>query len=275
QTNAVERTYTYLNDGPDWHITLPEVSQEDGIISSLLAVRKSVLRIGILYEHKSTTQMLFGSGCLLTDRLILTYAHNFDVLLWGMERVPYSRIYVCFCDPACESLFSLLNPSHMLSESSLLSRGLVHDNLSKYDEVSGQITDLAILQLNTPVSHGQRNEFLRPKMNSLSTLSRSSINSKLYLVGYNGELIEQSELDPYKHLKGFGTSTIDKLNFNHNANHKSISIGRFIQESSSDSLYATHNCSTLSGSGGALMLDSEGNFAGIHIGVSKSRLNKK
>ncbi|CAF1138399.1 unnamed protein product [Didymodactylos carnosus] len=164
----------------------------------------------------------------------------------------------------------------MLSEASLLSRGLAHDNLSKYGEVSGQITAIwAILQLNTPVSHGQRNEFLRPKMNSLSTLSRSSINSKLYLVGYNGELIEQSELDPYKHLKGFGTSTIDKLNFNHNDNHKSISIGRFIQESSSDSLYATHNCGTLPGSGGALMLDSEGNFAGIHIGVSKSRLNKK
>ena len=61
----------------------------------------------------------------------------------------------------------------------------------------------------------------------------------------------------------------------HNADNKSISIGRFIQESFTDNQYAMHNCSTLAGSSGTAILDAEGRFIGIHIGVSNSRITKK
>jgi len=78
-----------------------------------------------------------------------------------------------------------------------------------------------------------------------------------------------------KSIKGFDNVTIDKLNSHHNANYKSISIGRLIEScSTSQYQYATHNCSTLRGSSGALMLDATGRFAGIHIGIINSRKGK-
>ena len=101
-----------------------------------------------------------------------------------------------------------------------------------------------------------------------------SINSKLYLIGYNGELGEPSDLDPYKYLKDFNNTTIDKLNSYLNANCRSVAIGRLIEEPSPETSYSTHSCSTLPGSSGAIILDTNGKVAGIHIGVSNSRKAK-
>ena len=74
---------------------------ENEIISSLLSVRKSIVRIGVLYERESAIEMFFGSGLLLTDELILTCAHNFDPIIWSTKKVPYSKIYIC-----CKNIFS-------------------------------------------------------------------------------------------------------------------------------------------------------------------------
>ncbi len=65
------------------------------------------------------------------------------------------------------------------------------------------------------------------------------------------------------------------MNYHYNADNKSISIGRFIQESFLDNRYAMHNCSTLAGSSGAAILDAEGRLIGIHTGVVNLRITKK
>ena len=190
----IEQTYTYVNNGYDWQIVLPKITQENPIIRSLLNIRKSILHIGILYEHKSTYQMFFGSRCLLTNELILTCAHNFDVVQWGNKNVPYSKIYVCLCDPAPELFFSLSNRNESLMEASLVRRGLLQDNLSEYDQVNSDMVDLAILKLYKPVQHLHRHELVRPKFNSPFKFNSSLINSKLYVVCDNGELTENSDL---------------------------------------------------------------------------------
>jgi hypothetical protein len=271
-TNTIEKTYTYINDGSDYKIIIPKINHEQHEIKkALLDVRKLILRIAICYELGSTTQVLFGSTFLLTDKLILTCGHNFDVLIWQNKNVSYSKIYVSFYDPAPENLFSLLNPTQQLTEAKLLFRGLKRDKLTKHDEVGDDMTDLTLIELVTPATHVQVHEYFNPKFNL--SLNNMPINSKLYLIAYNGQLKNNDSLSPYRYLKDFHNLTIDNLNYNHNANHKSISIGHLIQ-APSENAYATHNCSTLCGATGALILDSVGKFEGIHIGISNSRNGK-
>lgn len=96
-TNTIEKTYTYINDGSDYKIIIPKINHEQhDIKKALLDVRKLILRIAICYELGSTIQVLFGSGCLLNDKLIVTCRHNFDVLIWQNKKVSYSKIYVSF-----------------------------------------------------------------------------------------------------------------------------------------------------------------------------------
>lgn len=273
QTNSIQKTYTYTSDGLNYYIMLPKNSNEN-LISSLLFARKIVVRIGILYKHKSSTEMFFGSGFLLTDRLVLTCAHNFDPIQWGKEKVSYSKIYVCFLDPASETYFSTNDSNNFLIQAKIIRRGLIEDNMSDYSEVKSNTTDLAILELDKAVGHIQVNEYFDPKLNSPSESNIIPINAELFLIGYNGELIEDDDLKPYRYLKNFENLTIDTLNYSHHVNYKSISIGHFVQESSIDNQYAMHDCSTLSGSSGSLILDSTGRFVGIHIGVVNSRKEK-
>ncbi|CAM4839604.1 unnamed protein product [Rotaria magnacalcarata] len=274
EMNSIEQTYTYIDCGSTWQIISPRIPCENEIISSLLSVRKSIVRIGVLYERESAIEMFFGSGLLLTDELILTCAHNFDPIIWSTKKVPYSKIYICCCDPAFESFFSLSNRTQVLTEATIIRRGLERDNLTKYDEVECQMTDLALIRLNKPLTHLQIDEYFDPKLNLLSSTSNHTpMNSGLYLICYNGQLKDSDDLIPYKNVKGFENITIDELNAQHNVNYKSISIGRLIEFCSTNQ-YATHNCSTLRGSSGCLMLDSKGNFAGIHIGVINSRKGK-
>jgi len=238
----------------------------------VLNVRKLIIRIAIVYEHESTTKFFFGNDFLITNQLILTCAHHFT---WNNEKVSYSKIYVCCCDPAYETFFSLVDPSNVLIEAKQIRRGLERDNLTEYDEVNCYRTDLALLELITSTTHLQVNEYFNPKLNLSSFIMKNTpISSKLYLIGYNGQLKDNDDLNPYRYLKDFENLTIDKLNLHHNVNYKLISVGHLIEESSSLNQYSTHNCSILCGSSGALMLNSMGKFAGIHIGVINSRKEK-
>ncbi|CAF1050651.1 unnamed protein product [Rotaria sp. Silwood1] len=272
QTNSIQETYTYASDGLNYYIELPKTPSEN-LRSSLLFVRKMVLRIGILYKHESTKQMYFGNGLLLTNRLVLTCAHNFDPIQWENKNVSYTKIYACFLDPASETYFFSNDSNNFLIEAKIIRRGLIEDNMFDYNEVKSNTTDLAILELDKPAPHIQLNEYFDPKLNS-SSQSNITINSELFLIGYNGKLTQNDDLKPYRYLKDFENLTIDTLNYSHHVNNKSISIGRLIQEASLDNQYAMHDCSTLLGSSGALILDSTGKFVGIHIGVVNSRREK-
>ncbi|CAF1353390.1 unnamed protein product [Rotaria sordida] len=261
QLNSVEQTYTYIYDDSNCKIDLPNISCEDVMVLSLLSIRKLILRIEVIYEHKRTIEIYFGSGFLLNDRLVLTCAHSFDPIQWGKEKVPYKKIHVCYSDPAYETFFSSVNPSNLLIAATVIRRGLEKDNLSNYDELKSDSTDLAILALDKAVTHLQFNEYFEPKLNCSSSKSGAiTINSKLFLVSYNGELTDDDALKPYRYLKGPENLTIEKLNYSHHVNYKSISIGNLIQESSSDNQYGMHNCTILPGSSGALIIGSAEQF---------------
>ncbi|CAF2085942.1 unnamed protein product [Rotaria magnacalcarata] len=90
KANALDRTYKYVYDGITWQFSLPDISNER-IIASLLSLRSLIVRIGVLYLHKSTTRMLFGSGLLLNNQIVLTCAHNFDPINWGDEIVAFTK----------------------------------------------------------------------------------------------------------------------------------------------------------------------------------------
>ncbi|CAF5045302.1 unnamed protein product [Rotaria sp. Silwood1] len=100
----------------------------------------------------------------------------------------------------------------------------------------------------------------------ISSSNVTPVNCKLFLAGYNGELYDKNDLNAYKYTKGFELLTID---------NKSISIGYLIEELSSNNNYEMHNCSTLTGSSGAVIVDSIGRFIGIHIEIANSRISKK
>lgn len=264
-----------MNDRSNWLLFLPKMNSESDIISSLLAARKFVVRIGILYARKSSTQIFYGTGLLLTDRFVLTCSHHFDVVEWGEENVSHSKINICLCDPADESLFSISNPSPLLIEAKLVRRGLCADNISDYDYTRSSSTDLALLELTRSATHLEKNACFNPKLTSSSFLSNNyAINSKLYLIGYNGELQDSDQLTPYKYLNDFSNLSVDTLNLYHKANCKSVSVGRLIDPCVTDR-YGAHNCTTLPGSSGSLMIDSNGKFIGLHIGVTNSRRGKK
>ena len=80
-TNSIQQTYPYIYDGSTWDIFLTEIPNENQIKSSLLSIRPLILRIGVVYEEDSGIQMIFGSGCLITNNLLLTCAHIFDPIL--------------------------------------------------------------------------------------------------------------------------------------------------------------------------------------------------
>ncbi|CAF1350487.1 unnamed protein product [Rotaria magnacalcarata] len=275
ETKSLNRTYNYLYNESKCRITLPEISRDSLIISSLLSIRRLIVRIGVFYETGSSIQLFFGSGLLLNDKLVLTCAHNFDAIEWEDKPIRHSKIVICCLDPANESLFSMFNPSDDLIEAKLFRRGLIQDNMSNYDESNVNTTDLAILLLDKHIQSLSSNEFFDPKLNSLLPKSNDiPMNSQLFLISYNGELTDNNELNPYKDEKGFENVSIDKLNFYHNVNHKSVSIGRLIQDSPSNDKHVMHSCSTLRGSSGGVVLYSTGKFAGIHIGVANSRKRK-
>jgi hypothetical protein len=274
KSNTLRKTFKYVFDGLSFHVLLPDITNQV-IISSVLSIRLLVVRIGIEYIYKSTIRVLFGSGVLLNNELVLTCAHNFDPIEWGDEKIPFRKIYISSSDPANSDLFLEKEANNSLIECQLIQRGLKKENISKYDELKSTDTDLAILKLNQPPPYLPVDTYFDPKLTSSSSKSNTaSINSNLFLVGYNGE-VDKSDLNPYEHIKGFKNVTPDALNYHHNADSKSISIGRLIQESFSDNQYAMHNCSTLPGSSGAAILDAEGRFIGIHIGVANSRTTKK
>jgi hypothetical protein len=276
QTKLLDQTYNYIYDGSKCEIFLPEIPRDTLIIPSLLNIRQLIVRIGVFYENGSTIQVFFGSGVLLNNKLILTCAHNFDAIESENGIIRYTKIFVCSSDPANERLFSLVNPSEKLIEAKIIRRGLIEDNMSDYDESKSNSTDLAILALDKPLQDLSSNQFFDPKLNLLLSNSNDiPINSQLFLISYNGELTDNDDLNPYKHEKGFEDVTIDKLNFYHNVNHKSVSIGRLIEKSSSNNAYAMHSCSALRGSSGGIILDSNGRFVGIHIGIFNSRKNKQ
>ncbi len=58
-------------------------------------------------------------------------------------------------------------------------------------------------------------------------------------------MADDDDSNPYKYLKGSENLTVNKLNLQHNVNYKSISMGRLMQESSSNNQYALRDCSTL------------------------------
>lgn len=92
-TNVLEKTYTYTVNGSNYRILLPKDVNED-LVSSLLFVRPLVVRIGVSYARESAVQMYFGSGLLISDKLVLTCAHNFDPITWGKEKISYDTINV-------------------------------------------------------------------------------------------------------------------------------------------------------------------------------------
>jgi hypothetical protein len=166
-----------------------------------------------LYQHKSASEIYFGSGFLLNNRLVLTCAHNFDPIQWENEYVSFSKIYVCFLDPASETFFVSKDSNNFLIEAMIIRRGLIEDNMNDYDEVQSNKTDLAILQLDKPASHIQLNEYFHPQLNSSSVSNIIPINSELCLIGYNDEFTAHDDLKPYRHLKEFKNLTIDTLNY--------------------------------------------------------------
>ena len=218
--------------------------------------------------------MYLASGFLLTDRLVLTCAYSFDPIQWENKRVSYSEIYACFLDPASEICFSSNDSHNFLIQAKIIRRGLIEDNMSDYDEVKSNTTDLALLELDKPATDVQFNEYFDPKLNSSFESNIIPINSKLFLIGYNGKLTEDNDMKPYRCLKDFQGLTIDTLNYSHNANCKSVSIGHLIEDACQNNPYSLHNCSTLPGSSGSIILDCYGRLAGIHIGTSNSRKQK-
>jgi hypothetical protein len=238
----------------------------------LLAIRPLIVRIGVVYDYNSSIEMVYGSGCLITNNLILTCAHTFDPIFWDTKKISYSNILVGLCDPAPDKYFSLANPNKIVFPAKILQRGLVQENVDKYTELKDTDTDLALLILDNEISNITLDQYFNPKFDLVSSKPGDlPLNSNIYLIGYNGELRKETELTPYQYLKNFKNLTIDKLNHSHHVNYKSISIGNLIKEACQDYPYALHNCSTLSGSSGSITLDCYGRLAGIHIGVYNSR----
>ncbi|CAF2851219.1 unnamed protein product [Rotaria sp. Silwood2] len=276
QTNSFDKTYTYSYDGFNCKTSLPKIPNENQITSTLLSIRHLVLRIAVFYERKTTTEMVFGSGCLITNKLLLTSGHTFDPIQWGTDKVSYSKILVAFCDPVPDTVFSFLNPHQTVYQAKIIQRGIVEDHITDYTEIKDNYTDLALLELDNEVENVTMDQYFDPKFDLKSSkLVDVLLNSKLYLIGYNGELIDQDELKPYQYLKDFNDLTIDKLNIYHNVNYKSISIGNLIKEASESDQYSLHNCSTLSGSSGSIILNCYGSLAGIHIGINNFRKGRE
>ncbi|CAM4922854.1 unnamed protein product [Rotaria socialis] len=136
----------------------------------------------------------------------------------------------------------------------ILQRSLAEENIDEHTELKDTDTDLALLMLDNEIPNITEDQYLNPKFDFVSLKSGDiPINSKLYLVGYNGELGEQQDFTPYKYLEDFNNSTIYQLNHCHHVNYKSISIGHLIREACQNNPYFSHNCSTLPGSSGSIV----------------------
>ncbi|CAF4139900.1 unnamed protein product, partial [Rotaria magnacalcarata] len=247
QTNSIQETYPYIYDGSTWQIFIPKVSNENKIKSSLLSIRSLVLRIAVVYEREAAIQMIFGSGYLITNNLLLTCAHIFDPILWGMNKISYSKILVGFCDLAPDKFFSLLNPDKIVFPAKILQRGLVRENIDEYTELKDTDTDLALLMLDNEIPNIIEDQYFNPKFDFKSKPDDIPTNSNLYLVGYNGELREQKDLVPYRYLEAFNNTTTFQLNHCHHVNYN-----------------------TLPGSSGSIILNCYGRLVGVHIGISSS-----
>lgn len=271
-TKLLKETYPYIYDGSTAQIFLPKVSNENEVKLSLLSIRPIIVRIAVIYEHETEIQMTFGSGCLITNNLVLTCAHVFDPITWDDKQISYSTIVVGCCDPCANKYFSLLNSNNFVFSAEILQRGLVEENINKSCELKDTDTDLALLRLNNPIEY-LKDHYFHPKLDVVCS-NTLPLKSNLYMIGYNGKLRKQNELQPYKYLPCFSDLSIRELNEAHHVDYKSISIGNLIKDISQEDSYALHDCSSLPGSSGSIMLDYYGRLVGIHIGVSNSKRQK-
>ena len=272
EANALDRTYAYFYDGSNWQISLPRIPKDDPIVSSLLAIRPFIIRIGIAFEKVAAIKFLFATGILLNQHLALTCPYHFDPIQWAGQRIPLTKIYVCAADPANPALFSLTKSNASVIEATLLQRGLHKDRMAKWKALEDDTSDLAIIRLVKSAAHLHVDDHFDPKFDS-SLLSKS-ISIPIFLIGINGEFHDYRDLIPYRYINGFANVTIDQLNNHHQVNRKSVSLGRLLGEFPSQKQYAMHNCTSLAESSGSVTLDSTERFLGIHCGVSNSRQDK-
>ncbi|CAF1404293.1 unnamed protein product, partial [Rotaria sordida] len=149
--------------------------------------------------------MTFASGCLITST----------------NKISYSKILVDFCDPASDKLLSLLNHEKIVFSAKILQRGLAKENIDEHTELKDTDTDLALLMLDNKTPNMTKDQYFNPKFDFVSSKPGDiPINSNLYLVGYNGELLEQKDLATYRYLEDFNNTTIYQLNRCHHVNYK-------------------------------------------------------
>ena len=172
EANALDRTYAYFYDGSNWQISLPRIPNDDPIVSSLLAIRPFIIRIGIAFGKAAAIKFLFATGILLNQHLALTCPYHFDPIQWAGQRIPLTKIYVCAADPANPALFSLTNSNTSVVEATLLQRGLHKDRMAKWKALEDDTSDLAIIRLVKSAAHLHVDDHFDPKFDS-SLLSKS------------------------------------------------------------------------------------------------------
>ncbi|CAF3577243.1 unnamed protein product [Rotaria socialis] len=88
-----------------------------------------------------------------------------------------------------------LNSDKIVFTTKILQRSLAEENIDEHTELKDTDTDLALLMLDNEIPNITEDQYLNPKFDFVSLKSGNiPINSKLYLVGYNGELGEQQDL---------------------------------------------------------------------------------
>lgn len=197
ETNLLKETYPFVYNTSISQLFLPKVPNEDEVKSSLLLARPFVVRIAVLYVKEAEIHVAFGSGCSISNDLVLTCAHLFDPIVWSETEISYSKILVAVCDPCPERYFSLLDMNtRVVFSAEILQRGLAKENLTKYTELQNTDTDLALLRLNKPIAD-MKDLYFDPKLNGVS-LNTLPLKSNLYMVGYNGKLAKQNQLEAYQ-----------------------------------------------------------------------------
>ncbi|CAF1487613.1 unnamed protein product, partial [Rotaria sordida] len=109
----------------------------------------------------------------------------------------------------------------ILFSAKILQRGLAKENIDEHTELKDTDTDLALLMLDNKTPNMTKDQYFNPKFDFVSSKPGDiPINSNLYLVGYNGELLEQKDLAIYRYLEDFNNTTIYQLNRCHHVNYK-------------------------------------------------------
>ncbi|CAF1329329.1 unnamed protein product, partial [Didymodactylos carnosus] len=227
---------------------------------------KFAVRIGVRYEHGAVRSLITGSGMIIGE-CVITVAHLFNPIELDEQNeiVPYSRIMFTTTTLASVSWF-MSDHDEDIFEAEMIVRG---SNGLKPLDICSRDDDFAILRIChiENVSQQLFSEIYQNYPRRITGKEQIQIDSPLFLLSYCSLLNKNEDINFYEGCSHSTKYTRENLITAMHPEHLSVSLGKCL---TIDDNFIRHDCPSLKGASGGVLVNKMGRLVCIHTGVTPS-----